>query len=131
MSSIDNLPLEIQNKIFYYYAEHPCAKMIKNQIAILTKHQIWPNHVSDSIRCRLFISNTRYFHHYHACFRRTGIVKRWSSILHSIDDKIVYHSKPIHITKLLKSMSYPILTDIEKTWVMNRFKIINYRKVLL
>ena len=29
MSSIDNLPLEIQNKICYYYAEHPCAEMIK------------------------------------------------------------------------------------------------------
>ena len=29
MSSIDNLPSELQNKIFYYYAEHPCAEMIK------------------------------------------------------------------------------------------------------
>ena len=26
---INNLPLEIQNKIFLFYAEHPCAKMIK------------------------------------------------------------------------------------------------------
>ena len=132
---INNLPLELQNKIFYYYAEHPCAKMIKNQIAILTKRQICPNHVSNSIRYGIFISDTRYFHHYYACFRRTGIAERWSSILHSIDEQIFYHicgnSGPIHITKLLESMSYPILTDIEKTWVMNRFKIINYRNVLL
>ena len=26
---INNLPLELQNKIFYYAAEHPCAVMIK------------------------------------------------------------------------------------------------------
>ena len=26
---ISNLPVELQNQIFYYYAEHPCAKMIK------------------------------------------------------------------------------------------------------
>ena len=26
---ICNLPVELQNKIFYYVAEHPCAKMIK------------------------------------------------------------------------------------------------------
>ena len=29
---ISNLPVEIQNKIFFYYAEHPCAVMIKNFI---------------------------------------------------------------------------------------------------
>ena len=34
MSSIDNLPLELQNKIFYYYAEHPCAKMIRKHIEL-------------------------------------------------------------------------------------------------
>ena len=28
--SIQDLPNEIKNKIFYYYAEHPCAKMIKD-----------------------------------------------------------------------------------------------------
>ena len=28
--NIQDLPNEIQNKIFYYYAEHPCAKMIKD-----------------------------------------------------------------------------------------------------
>jgi hypothetical protein len=27
--NIQDLPIEIQNKIFYYYAEHPCARMIK------------------------------------------------------------------------------------------------------
>ena len=32
MSSITNLPLELQNNIFYYYAEHPYAKMIKNKM---------------------------------------------------------------------------------------------------
>ena len=120
---ISNLPVELQNKIFYYCAEHPCAKMIKQQIAILTKYESYPNNVSDSIG------------YYNACFKKSGIVKRWSSILHSIDDAIFYHrcrsSKPIHITTLLKSMSYPILTDIERTWVMNRFKIKNNRYVIL
>jgi hypothetical protein len=28
--NIQDLPTEIQNKIFYYAAEHPCAKMIKD-----------------------------------------------------------------------------------------------------
>ena len=27
--NIQDLPIELQNKIFYYTAEHPCAKMIK------------------------------------------------------------------------------------------------------
>lgn len=27
--NIQDLPTELQNKIFYYAAEHPCAKMIK------------------------------------------------------------------------------------------------------
>ena len=27
---INELPVEIQNKIFYYYAEHPCSAMIKS-----------------------------------------------------------------------------------------------------
>ena len=27
---INELPVEIQNRIFYYYAEHPCAEMIKS-----------------------------------------------------------------------------------------------------
>ena len=30
MSSIENLPLELQNKIMFYVLEHPCAKMIKS-----------------------------------------------------------------------------------------------------
>ena len=29
---ISNLPAEIQNNIFFYYAEHPCAVMLKNFI---------------------------------------------------------------------------------------------------
>ena len=28
--NIQDLPIELQNKIFYYAAEHPCAKMIKD-----------------------------------------------------------------------------------------------------
>ena len=28
--NIQDLPTELQNKIFYYAAEHPCAKMIKD-----------------------------------------------------------------------------------------------------
>ena len=27
--NIVDLPIEIQNNIFYFYAEHPCAKMLK------------------------------------------------------------------------------------------------------
>ena len=31
--NIQDLPIELQNKIFYYAAEHPCAKMIKKGYA--------------------------------------------------------------------------------------------------
>ena len=109
--------------------------MIKQQIAILTKYESFPNYINISIDLGLFVMNTEYFGNYNGCFRKSGIVKRWSSILHSIDDAIFCRqcrsSKPIHITTLLKSMSYPILTDIERTWVMNRFKIKNNRYVIL
>ena len=37
---ISNLPVELQNKIFFYYAEHPCAKMIKQKmLATFLKHR--------------------------------------------------------------------------------------------
>ena len=26
---LDKLPQELQNKVFYYYATHPCARMVK------------------------------------------------------------------------------------------------------
>ena len=29
---INNLPVEMQNKIFYYYAEYPLAKIIKQRV---------------------------------------------------------------------------------------------------
>ena len=36
---ISNLPLELQNKIFFYATEHPCAKMIKQKmLATFLKH---------------------------------------------------------------------------------------------
>ena len=53
---ISDLPVELQSKIFYYYAEHPCAKMIKEQIAVLTKYESCPNIVSRGIDYGCFIS---------------------------------------------------------------------------
>ena len=32
---MDNLPQEIQNKIFYYHAEHPTSRIIKQEIGNL------------------------------------------------------------------------------------------------
>ena len=34
ITEINNLPLEIQNKIFYYYAEHPIATIFKKEIEV-------------------------------------------------------------------------------------------------
>ena len=34
---ISNLPIEIQNKIFYYYAEHPLALAFKKEIKVVEK----------------------------------------------------------------------------------------------
>ena len=132
---ICDLPLELQNKIFFYAAEHPCAEMIKKQIAVLTKYERCPNIVSDSIDYGYFIIHTEYFHHYLARFKRAPIVKIWSSILHSINDKIFYlkirRGSPIHITEVLTSMSYPKLSDIERTWVITSFKIKNNIDVIV
>ena len=44
---IVNLPNEIQNKIFYFYATHPCAKIIKdyfNEIKRKFYEQLITNH---------------------------------------------------------------------------------------
>ena len=30
--NIVDLPKELQNKIFYFYAEHPCAKILKDEL---------------------------------------------------------------------------------------------------
>ena len=37
---ISNLPVELQNKIFLYAAEHPCAKMIKQKRGRREEHKI-------------------------------------------------------------------------------------------
>ena len=34
---ISDLPVEIRNKIFFYYAEHPCAEMIKNELQAIPR----------------------------------------------------------------------------------------------
>ena len=39
IKNIQDLPIELQNKIFYYAAEHPCAKMIKKGYAD-TRHNL-------------------------------------------------------------------------------------------
>ena len=51
---IKNLPLELQNKIFYYYAEHPCARMIRKHIEIteedeMKRYVCHPPNVSNEI----------------------------------------------------------------------------------
>ena len=34
ISKLRQLPVELQNKIFFYVAEHPCAKMIRKHIEL-------------------------------------------------------------------------------------------------
>ena len=34
---IKDLPVEIQNKIFFYYAEHPCAVMVKDELQAIPR----------------------------------------------------------------------------------------------
>ena len=36
-TEISGLPDEIQNKIFFYYAEHPCAVMIKDELQAIPR----------------------------------------------------------------------------------------------
>ena len=50
---ISDLPLELQNKIFFYAAEHPCAKMIKQKmLAPFLKHRSMWLPKSDRINLR-------------------------------------------------------------------------------
>ena len=48
--NIQDLPIELQNKIFYYAAEHPCAKMIKD---------IYKEEIITEVECHTDINGDR------------------------------------------------------------------------
>ena len=132
---ISDLPVELQNKIMFYALEHPCAKMIKNQIQILTKKMPF-NDMSYFIDNGLFVSGTKYFGKYQFWFKRPKIVGRWCGICVSTadilkDDRTDYGRRPITFGKLLDYLSYLSLNDIEQTWLRQRVKTTNNSLVLL
>ena len=57
MSFISDLPVELQNKIFFYAAEHPIAKIVRKHIEITEEKEMsgyfcYPSNVLDEISCR-------------------------------------------------------------------------------
>ena len=132
---ISNLPVEIENVIFYYCAEHPCAKMIEKQIHILTK-DLGNQETSYIIDNGLFVRGTHYFETYTSSFKKTKIVNRWSGICDALADTLAYKytnfgRRPITFGKLLDYLSCLRLNDIEKTWLRQRIKITNNSLVLI
>jgi hypothetical protein len=77
---ISDLPVELQNKIFFYAAEHPCAKIIKQQCDYIFNKSIFAKRCIDDYGClyhvfywydyKMLYENTEQYQ-MDASFRRT------------------------------------------------------------
>ena len=58
--NIVDLPQEMQNKIFYFYAEHPCAKILKDELnSLFAFHtQKLREYMSERKALHVFMSHT-------------------------------------------------------------------------
>ena len=74
---IRNLPQELQNKIFFYYAEHPCAKMIKEIAPRIDNIIGYPKYfISKCDECRKNGRNLyEKIEHYYVCLKCWKILK--------------------------------------------------------
>ena len=112
---ISNLPLELQNKIFFYATEHPCAKMIKEQRDyILNKSGSWAKQCIDKYGC---LHNVFEWYDY-KILRNRHINLRWWYLLTELGGIINIHTnnglEPIEFEKLLEHTTRLKINDAEK-----------------
>ena len=74
---ISDLPVELQNKIFFYCAEHPCAKMIKELAPRIDTSLSYPTYFI--YKCDECGKNKRNLYekieHYYVCLKCWEILK--------------------------------------------------------
>ena len=61
--NIVDLPIEIQNNIFYFYAEHPCAKMLKEAMNnyFIDYQKIWYHYINSDTAGEVLYETFREF----------------------------------------------------------------------
>ena len=129
MSSIDNLPLELQNKIMCYALEHRCAKMIKHQIDDIFSYGTWGKRIIDD-----------YGHLYTVIYAfddrllmRTQKNFRWRYLLEELGGIINIHTnnglEPIDFQRLLFYTTRLKINDVEKKWLRHHFR--NSKQILV
>jgi hypothetical protein len=126
---ISNLPVELQNKIFFYAAEHPCAKIIKQQRDYIFNKSISAKRCVDDYGCLYHI-----FYWYDSkILMRTQKNIRWMHLLEELGGIINLHTnnglEPIEFDKLLKYTTRLKINDVEKKWLRHHFR--NSKQVLV
>ena len=119
---ISNLPLELQNKIFYYYAEHPCAKIIKQQRDYILNNSSWAKECINEYGCLHHV-----FEWYdYKILRNRHINLRWWYLLTELGGIINIHTnnglEPIEFEKLLEHTTRLKINDAEKQWLRHYFR---------
>ena len=119
---ISNLPVELQNRIFFYYAEHPCAKMIKEKRDYIMDNGSWARRILDEYGCLYHI-----FYWYDSkIFMRTQKNIRWMHLLEELGGIINIHTnnglEPIEFDTLLKYTTRLKINDVEKQWLRHYFR---------
>ena len=126
---ISNLPVELQNKIFYYCAEHPCAKMIKNQIDDMFR--CWPCGKDIIYEYGCLYYEMRWFDD--RLLMRTQKNIRWRYLLEELGGIINIHThdglEPIDFDKFLNYTTRLKINDAEKKWLRHHFR--NSKQVLV
>ena len=112
---ISNLPVELQNKIFFYAAEHPCAKMIKEKRDYIMYKGSWARRFLDEYGCLYHI-----FYWYDSkIFMRTQKNIRWMHLLEELGGIINLHTnnglEPIEFDKLFEYTSRLNINDVENS----------------
>ena len=126
---ISNLPVELQNKIMFYALEHPCAKMIKDELDNIFNYETWAKHNIDDygdLYSVIYVFNDR-------LLMKTQKNVRWRYLLDELDEIINIHTnnglEPIEFDKLLKYTSRLKINDVEKKWLRHHFR--NSKQVLV
>ncbi len=118
---ISDLPQELQNKIFYFL-EHPCAEIIKQQRDYIFHKSISAKRCVDEYGCLYHI-----FYWYDSkIFMRTQKNIRWMHLFEELGGIINIHTnnglEPIEFDTLLKYTSRLKINDAEKQWLRHYFR---------